>query len=210
MTIYLYKKTHNKTGLQYLGKTKLDPLKYRGSGKDWEPHIKEHGYDVTTEILRECLTKEELSYWGRYYSKLWNVVDDPNWANRIPETGGGYGRKWTASEKQRQSVKVSGDNNPSKKLDFKEKHSGPTHWMNRPEHSTYVHIMTRPEVKDTVSGKNSIRYNHAVYKFYNTITEEELLLTSYEFRKRFNLDQSCVSRLLYGTFKQYRGWIISQ
>lgn len=104
MIIYLYKKTHNKTGLQYLGKTKEDPLKYRGSGKDWKPHIKEHGYDVTTEIVRECLTKKELSYWGRYYSKLWNIVEDPNWANKIPETGGGghwSGRVLTEEHKQK-------------------------------------------------------------------------------------------------------------
>ena len=31
MTIYLYKKTHKVTGLQYLGKTVRDPFKYNGS-----------------------------------------------------------------------------------------------------------------------------------------------------------------------------------
>lgn len=62
MTIYLYKKTHNKTGLQYLGKTKSkDPHKYKGSGVYWTSHIKKHGYDVTTEILRECSTMEEIA-----------------------------------------------------------------------------------------------------------------------------------------------------
>lgn len=89
MTIYLYKKTHNVTGLMYLGKTSKDPHKYRGSGKDWIPHIKEHGYNVTTEILKECQTNTELTYWGRYYSEMWNVVESDDWANRIPETGGG-------------------------------------------------------------------------------------------------------------------------
>lgn len=93
MIIYLYKKTHNKTGLKYLGKTTRDPFKYGGSGKDWVPHIKKHGYDVTTEILKECSTKEELSRWGRYYSKLWNIVESLEWANRIPESGGGPGRR---------------------------------------------------------------------------------------------------------------------
>jgi hypothetical protein len=88
MIIYLYKKTHNITGLKYLGKTTKDPYKYQGSGEVWKPHIKEHGYDVTTEILKECQSKEELSYWGRYYSDLWGVVNSPEWANKIPETGG--------------------------------------------------------------------------------------------------------------------------
>jgi len=88
MTIYLYKKTHNKTGLQYLGKTEKDPFKYLGSGIDWKKHLKEHGTSITTEILKECQTKEELTLWGRYYSDLWNVANSSEWANRIPETGG--------------------------------------------------------------------------------------------------------------------------
>lgn len=91
MTIYLYVKTHNKTGLKYLGKTKSkDPHKYQGSGDIWKEHIKEYGYDVTTEILQECQTSSELSKWGRYYSSLWDIVNDSKWANKIPETGGGH------------------------------------------------------------------------------------------------------------------------
>lgn len=88
MTIYLYKKTHNKTGLQYLGKTEKDPFKYLGSGLDWKAHLKEHGTDITTEVLRECQSNAELNIWGRYYSELWNVADSSDWANRISETGG--------------------------------------------------------------------------------------------------------------------------
>jgi len=76
MTIYyLYIKTHNKTGLKYLGKTTSpDPHKYIGSGKDWKTHLKEHGRNFTTEILKECSTNDELSQWGRYYSKLWDIA----------------------------------------------------------------------------------------------------------------------------------------
>jgi hypothetical protein len=90
MIIYLYVKTHNKTGLKYLGKTTMpDPHAYTGSGVDWKKHLKEHGEDYTTEIIRECRTNQELNKWGRYYSELWNIVESPEWANRIPETGGG-------------------------------------------------------------------------------------------------------------------------
>jgi len=96
MTIYLYKKTHNKTGLMYLGKTSgKDPHKYKGSGDYWSDHINKHGYDVTTEILKECSTNEEVKEWGLYYSNLWDVVNarDENgkkiWANLKPEAGDG-------------------------------------------------------------------------------------------------------------------------
>jgi hypothetical protein len=35
MTIYLYKKIHNKTGLKYLGKTTQNPYSYQGSDTGW-------------------------------------------------------------------------------------------------------------------------------------------------------------------------------
>jgi len=89
MTIYLYVKTHNKTGLKYLGKTTKDPYTYLGSGVDWKIHLKEYGKTHSTQVIRECQTNQELNKWGRYYSNLWNVSESLDWANRIPETGGG-------------------------------------------------------------------------------------------------------------------------
>jgi len=88
MTIYLYVKTHSKTGLKYLGQTSSkDPHKYPGSGMYWKSHLKKHGHDYTTEILKECQTKTELKEWGIYYSKLWNVVESKDWANLTEESG---------------------------------------------------------------------------------------------------------------------------
>jgi hypothetical protein len=89
MTIYLYVKTHNKTGLKYLGKTSKNPYTYHGSGVDWKAHLKEQGVEHTTEVIKECRSNQELSKWGRYYSELWKVAESKDWANRIPETGGG-------------------------------------------------------------------------------------------------------------------------
>ena len=90
---YLYKKTHKITGLKYLGITKQDPYKYKGSGKVWSSHIKLYGYLVDTEILLETSDRVKLSKAGRYYSNLWNIVKDNSWANCIPETCGGPGGK---------------------------------------------------------------------------------------------------------------------
>ena len=94
MTIYLYVKIHNITGLKYLGKTSnTNPTKYKGSGTVWIRHLKKYGSDVSTTILRECKDNKEVKYWGKYYSTLWNVVDDPGWANLKPEEGDGGARK---------------------------------------------------------------------------------------------------------------------
>ena len=103
MTIYLYKKIHNKTGLQYLGKTSKDPYAYSGSGIDWKNHLHIYGNDVTTFVLKECSDNQELSYWGRYYSQLWDIVDSNEWANRIPETGGGTSPNDHTRKKLRES-----------------------------------------------------------------------------------------------------------
>jgi hypothetical protein len=109
MTIYLYVKTHNKTGLKYLGKTTKNPFTYLGSGVDWKTHLKEHGEDHSTEVIRECQTNQELNQWGRYYSELWNVVSSIDWANRIPETGGG---SCTSETAKKISTKLAGKEKP--------------------------------------------------------------------------------------------------
>jgi hypothetical protein len=90
MTIYLYKKTHLTTGLKYLGKTtSKNPHSYQGSGKYWKSHIKKHGYNCSTEILKECETVDEVGRWGVYFSELWNVVESDEWANLKTEIGDG-------------------------------------------------------------------------------------------------------------------------
>lgn len=87
---YLYVKTHNKTGLKYLGKTmKSDPHLYKGSGKRWLSHLKKHGYDYTTQILLFTEDKEELKQTGIFFSRIWNIVKSDDWANLTEEKGDG-------------------------------------------------------------------------------------------------------------------------
>ena len=103
-TIYLYLKTHNKTGLKYLGKTVNDPYTYKGSGKIWKHHIKKHGYDVTTEILLETEDETELRETGLKYSELWNIVESKSFANLKPEDGDGGARIFTEESRMKQSI----------------------------------------------------------------------------------------------------------
>ena len=106
MIIYtLYVKTHNLTGLKYFGfTTSTDPHKYKGSGVYWKLHLEKHGYDYTTEIIRECQSKEELKEWGLYYTNLWNIVKSNKWANLKEEIGDG-GRQ---SEEVRKKIGEAG------------------------------------------------------------------------------------------------------
>jgi hypothetical protein len=113
---YLYLKTHCITGLKYLGKTtSKNPHRYKGSGVYWRNHLKMHGSNYTTEIIRECHTIEELKEWGLYYSELWDIVNakDDNgkklWANTKPESGDGgsikgHKKSDTTKEKHRNKI----------------------------------------------------------------------------------------------------------
>ena len=118
--IYLYKKTHNKTGLKYLGKTiSKDPFTYPGSGVYWSNHLKVHGYDVTTEIIKECKTEEELIQWGIHYSRLWNVVESKEWANLTEEAG--PGGVWSDESRKKLSTsrkKLLSEMNPEQKSQY--------------------------------------------------------------------------------------------
>jgi|694.fasta_scaffold94863_2 hypothetical protein len=110
MTIYLYVKTHNVTGLKYLGKTESkDPHKYPGSGTYWKSHLKKHGKDYRTEIIKECHTKDEFSYWGLFYSNLWNIVESNEWANLKEETGDARGK---LSAESRNKISIAGLGRP--------------------------------------------------------------------------------------------------
>lgn len=88
---YLYLKTHNVTGLKYVGYTSRSPQTYRGSGKHWVRHINKHGYDVTTIVLYETSYMEEIKEIGLYFSELWNIVESKEFANMKQEDGTGGG-----------------------------------------------------------------------------------------------------------------------
>ena len=129
-TYYLYVKTHNKTGLKYLGQTSnKNPHSYTGSGKYWKLHLNKHGYDCNTQILKECQSMDELKEFGLYYSDLWNVVESQEWANLKKECGAGgapiftdehrgnlskslKGRIFT--EEHRQNLSLSGIGHPDR------------------------------------------------------------------------------------------------
>ena len=92
------------TGLMYLCKTSSlvgNPYLYLGSGVAWLKHVKAHKSFVVTCIIGEYETKTELFEAGMYYSKLYDVVKSPNWANLTEERGNGgligtgqVGRHW--------------------------------------------------------------------------------------------------------------------
>lgn len=76
--ISIYIKTHNVTGLKYLGKTTKDPFKYRGSGKYWKRYLAKHGNNVTTEVIAEFLSTDECSAFALALSREWDSLTPMN------------------------------------------------------------------------------------------------------------------------------------
>jgi hypothetical protein len=160
MTIYtLYIKTHKKTNLRYLGQTSKDPLKYHGSGIEWLTHLKRFGKDIDTEIILQTTSRKDLSYWGRHFSKIWNIVNSQDdfgnkiWANKIPETGGGgmIGIKQSTETIQKRVSKTIGK---KRSEEFRKKIKGEGNPFYKKTHSEETKNKMSTNHKD-VSGTNN-------------------------------------------------------
>jgi hypothetical protein len=211
MIIYLYKKTHNKTGLNYLGKTIQDPFTYKGSGKRWGNHINKHGYDVTTEILRECQTNEEVKEWGLYYSNLWNVVKDRTWANLKEENGDGggicgegngmFGRTHSDELKANQAIIAS---TRFKGKSYEELYGKEKAAQLKQDRSTKLkqHIASTPDNRIGSNNPNAKRYefispNNEVFKVEGALKV---------FCVQQGLDCGAMIKVLKNHREDYKGW----
>jgi hypothetical protein len=210
MTIYyLYLKTHNITGLKYLGYTsKKDPFAYCGSGTRWRNHLRVHGSDISTEILFETTIKEQIRERGLYYSELWNIVDNVEFANLKPESGDG-------------SI---GPHHLMYDPEFKEKHRNATkEAMNRPEVKEKVcTARNKPEYLEKVKqrlhtqdifnnrrGPGNPKFDHTIYTFVHEtgIIEKS---TRYELMHKYNLDQGNLAHLISGRCQKIKGWKVER
>lgn len=200
MIIYLCVKTHSKTGLKYLCKTIKDPFKYNGSGIDWKTHLKEYGKEHTTIVLKECATQSELSYWGRFYSDLWNVADSIDWANRIPETGAGSGSHLKGKSRPESTKQKIKQNHHKKQPGYIAPKLGDNHPMRRQE------IIEKFKGDRNYQSKPDFKYNSMIFTWKNKITGEIVTMSHLEFYKKYNLISSNVVRTIKGNSKSVGGW----
>lgn len=66
----------------------VNPYKYKGSGVLWRRFIDKHDPHISTEIIG-LFDKDQLKHQGMMLSEKYNIVEDPRWANCIPEIGDG-------------------------------------------------------------------------------------------------------------------------
>ena len=220
MTTYsLYVKTHQVTGLKYLGQTsKSDPHKYTGSGKYWLRHIKQHGKNWDTEILLESQTKKNINRLGAYYSNLWNVVESDEWANLKPETGDGAASgihnhmktpdilakqqaiiRHPAIKEKHRAATIKAMNTPAVKEKLKA-------IRNTPEYKEYLKTtLHKPELIKNRFGKMNPNFDPTVY-YFEHVSGLTFTGTRFEFNNTYQLTSGSVSRLLNGEYKSTQGW----
>ena len=196
--MYIYLKTHKKTGLKYLGITNQeDPHKYRGSGLYWLRHLKEHGNQVDTLILLKSEDQSDIERTAAFFSKLWDVEKSEDFANLVPEDGKNnpmLGRKHKPESielmKKRRSGKPISETHKnciSKKLKGRQKSS---------------------EWKSKISGKNNYQYDETIYNFCNT-DGSVFIGTRTDFRTSFCLHHSSVADLFKGRVRSLKGWSLT-
>ena len=112
----LYIKQHSITGLKYFGKTTRDPLKYNGSGKHWNPHIKKHGkkYVINLWVSEPFTDSIAISEFALAFSRDNNIVESKDWANQKPENGldGGGNKGVPHTEETKQKISDAAKGRP--------------------------------------------------------------------------------------------------
>lgn len=77
-------------GLYYFGKSvRENILKYTGGGTRWSNQIKKYGkQNIKTIWISEYFyTPEDLQEFALFVSEEYDIVNNPNWGNLIPENG---------------------------------------------------------------------------------------------------------------------------
>ena len=215
--IYLLIKTHSKTGLKYLCKTsREDYEKYSGSGIYWKDHLRIHGKEHTTELLKECLTNDEVKKWGRYYSDIWNVVNAKDnhgkklWANLVPEEGQGISGEFGKIIQNRPEVKAKNIagvksfyvNNPQ----VKEAHRKKAIDMN-PMHQLGIKEKHKQSVEFSNTGEKNKSCDLRLHRFQHESGILECCTQNY-LKKKYNLKKSGISQLVNGHKQVAYGWKI--
>lgn len=158
---FLYIKTHNKTGLKYLGQTKKNPFTYKGSGNRWLNHLRKHGNDITTEVIAAFENQDDLREAGLFWSRHWNIVESDKWANLHYESGTGapigntyrLGKKFSSETKTKLSHKKIGNKNRYRKSHSDEtKQKLRSYYTSdiRKNHSTKTKLGMTPEVRKKI------------------------------------------------------------
>lgn len=159
---------------------KENPFTYAGSGTHWRRHLKVHGREVHTIIVKEFENEIDCSEFSIKFSRDNNIVKSKNWANLVEETGTyttkGYLGKTHSAETKTKISNISKQN--WKTPDYLEKMENRNRWTEdaRKEQSERLKGVKRPEHSIKMRGRNNLPNDH--YFYNKTKTESHKISIS--------------------------------
>jgi hypothetical protein len=233
---YLMIKRHQVTGLLYFCKTtRTDPDKYKGSGVWWSLHLKKHGRKVDHLWKKFFTDKEELQEFALFFSDYFNICEDNNWANIVPEDGitgwpPGTKHKPETAAMLRELAKIYGFQKgytpynkgmemdeafcEGQSINAKKRVEDGTHNMLTEEFQNAAKQAQKQMFEDgthpflNVRGENNVNYDPTIHTFKHKKTGEVVQMTQSEFVNHFNLTRQNVNGVIKGRKKSVSGWVL--
>lgn len=199
---YVYMTINLINGKRYIGQhqaSKFEPDKYIGSGNYFRRAVRKYGKDnFDCKLLEECNSQEELDNCEEKWIKLYDAVSSDAFYNI---DAGGKGAKktslhrqhlsdaWTEERKLILSARVSGENNPSKRLDVRKKISE-NNSSRRPEN--------RKKLSEAKKGKplpHTVEWNTNISK---ALKGRQIMVFTDEVRAKLSKASSGKNNPMYG------------
>ncbi len=202
----------------------------------WKNELKENPDLFKTKIISLHETVEESRAKELKFQRELNVVESTLYINQAYASVNGY--FGVVSGKDHPCYGKTGENNPMSKTFWaispdgikyiangirqfarlhnlcpgkivrvlKGKHKHHKNWT-----FGYIEKFSQSVIEKTpknISGKNPPNFDHSIYKFFNTATQEIFEGQQYNFIRTYDLSQGCVNSLIHGRYKSHRNWIL--
>ena len=92
-----------------------DVRKPRRIGLRWKNHIKKHGYNCRTYVIRTFTNMEDCMWFCKKFSIINNIVESNDWANLMEENGINGGSTRTGMKNTEESNRKNSEAHKGKK-----------------------------------------------------------------------------------------------